>query len=317
MRLRTGGTIALGVTAMLVVGLPTSAAGAVEFDRTLKRGMSGRDVKALQVRLAGWYPGGRRERFVVDGDFGAQTVEALTRFESHYGVPHPDGVAGRRTFAVIERLTDPDGSTAHFTYAEFKQHENAGCSAQANAYSGTFDGGGAAKRRVKRNVRRLMWRLEALRAKAGGGAVGINSGFRSLPYNTCIGGAATSQHLFGTAADNRVAGITNDRARLIARRSQFHGIACYSNTTHNHFDLRYENSALPSARAWWWPDVDSMGRELDEDNRPCWGESGGSTTAQARAPVASAVAGIALVPTGAEVRAFEEAGEPLDLNGAD
>ena len=315
MGLRTGARTLVVVAIVTATGLLASPVHAVEFDRKLKRGMSGPDVKALQVRMAGWYPGGKQSRFVIDGEFGPNTAEAIERFETHYGFKNPNGVAGDKTFKVLERLTDPDGSTAHFAYSEFEQHSNSGCSAQANAYAGTFEGGAVAKRRVKRNVRRLMWRLEALRAKAGSGTVGINSGFRSVAYNSCIGGASVSQHLFGTAADNRVGGITNDKARFIARRSQFHGIACYSNTTHNHFDLRFENRALPSAQSWWWPRVDAQGRELDESGRPCWGESVAPTALAGARSVTPGAA--SLVPTGAEVRAFEEAGELSHLGAAD
>ena len=260
---------------------------------------------------------GSKNRFGIDGSFGNQTARAVERFEKHYGIAHPNGTAKGGTFKVLERLVDGDGSTEHFDWSEFQQHSNSGCSAQANAYAGTFNGGKVSKNRTKRNVRRLMWRMEALRAKAGAKPIGINSGFRSTSYNVCIGGASASQHLYGTAADNRVSGISNSKARTIARHSQFHGISCYSNTTHNHFDLRLENSALPSAQVWWWPDRDALGRELDDFGRPCWGETGGSVGASL-ASVSRAVPGVgSLVPSTAEVRAFEEAGEPIDLGGAD
>ena len=237
------------------------------------------------------------------------------RFEKHFGIPNPNGVASRRTFKVLRRLGDRDKSTEHFDWSEFKQHSNSGCSAQANAYAGTFSGGRVSKKRTKRNVRRLMWRLEAVRAKSGRNPIGINSGFRSVSYNSCIGGASASQHLYGTAADNRVSGITNDRARRIARGSQFYGISCYSNTTHNHFDLRLENSALPSAQVWYWPRTDGAGRELDDGGRPCWGETSTRTASATLAGATDAPA--SLVPTVGEVRSFEEAGEPSDLAGSD
>lgn len=298
----------------LLVGV-SSAAGAVDWLRRLTKRDHGRIVKKLQLRVAGWFPARDRTRFHIDGTYGKQTAKAVERFEKHYGIPRPNGKAGPGTFAILERLENKDGSTRHFDWSEFTQHSNSGCSAQANAYAGTFNGGRVSPKRTKRNVRRLMWRLEAVRAKAGGEPVGINSGFRSVTYNSCIGGASASQHLYGTAADNRVAGITNSKARRIARRSQVSGIGCYSNTTHNHFDLRLENRDLPSARTWWWPEKDSRGRELDESGRPCWGESSGST------PAASADAGVlgpvSLIPSAAEVRAFEEAGEPADLAGTD
>jgi zinc D-Ala-D-Ala carboxypeptidase len=307
------------VVAICLHGAMTGTALAYDWPKKLASGSKGRHVTQLQARIAGWYPGAERQRFQIDGEFGKQTVVALERFERHYKIKRPNGVAQGVTFDVLDRLEDSDGSTAHFDWSEFQQHSNSGCSAQANAYAGTFGGGGVSPGQTKRNVKRLMWRLEALRAKAGGKPIGINSGFRSVAYNACIGGASVSQHMYGTAADNRVSGISNDEARRIARGSQFHGISCYSNTTHNHFDLRLENKALPYAQNWWWPREDSLGRELDDSGRPCWGESSGSAAASVRlASVRSAVPGVgSLIPTVAEVRAFEEAGELGDLEGSD
>ena len=316
MALSTGKRMgAILVLTSCVVAFAASSAGAVDWPRRLSKKDDGHAVKQLQVRVAGWFPARDRTRFRIDGNYGAQTAKAVERFEGHYGIARPNGAAGPATFEIIERLADKDGSTRHFDWSEFTQRSNSGCSAQANAYAGTFNGGRVSAKRTKRNVRRLMWRLEAVRAKAGGEAVGINSGFRSVVYNSCIGGASASQHLYGTAADNRVAGISNSKARRIARRSQVSGIGCYSNTTHNHFDLRIENRDLPSAQTWWWPAEDSRGRELDESGRPCWGESTGTgvaTVAAAGVPALNS-----FVPSSAEVRAFEDAGEPADLAGSD
>ena len=300
---------------MCFSALSAPAAQAFDWPSRLAKGARGRAVKRLQVRVAGWFPERDQTRFHIDGAFGGQTAKAVERFERHYGITGANGAAGPATFTVLDRLGDGNGSTRHFEWSEFDQNHNSSCSAQANAYAGTFKGGQVSPKRTKRNVRRLMWRLEALRAKAGGEPIGINSGFRSVTYNSCIGGASASQHLYGNAADNRVAGISNRKARRIARRSQFHGISCYSSTTHNHFDLRLENSALPSAQNWWWPRKDSLGRELDDSGRPCWGETSGSAVAVASAETTAGTD--AFVPTAAEVRAFEDAGELDDLSGND
>ncbi len=311
----TGRGVGLVLIATVCLSGLGGTAHAVDWPNRLSKGDRGKYVRRLQMRVAGWFPERHKTRFHIDGSYGKQTQKAVTRFERNYGFPNPNGAAGRETFAVLERLAQRDGSTKNFDWSEFAQRSNSGCSAQANAYAGTFNGGRVSKKRTKRNVRRLMWRLEALRKKSGGNAIGINSGFRSVPYNSCIGGASASQHLYGTAADNRVGGITNDKARRIAKRSQFHGISCYSNTTHNHFDLRLENSDLPSAQFWYWPEVDGYGRELDDSGRPCWGESVTRSSSLATADAEGVPA--TLVPTTAEVRAFEEAGESDDLAGAD
>ena len=316
MRKWVGRCVAIVVAAGLALSvLPGTAWAGKVWPRKLESGDRGKLVKKLQVRVAGWYPAENRIKFAIDGVYGSQTQKAVERLERHYGVPRPNGVASGRTFKILHRLGDGDKSTEHFDWSEFSQRSNSGCSAQANAYAGSFGGGRVSKKRAKRNVRRLMWRLEALRAKAGGNPVGINSGFRSVAYNACIGGASASQHLYGTAADSRVSGITNDRARYLARRSQFSGISCYSNTTHNHLDLRLENKALPSARSWYWPRIDGMGRELDEGGRPCWGE----TSARSASVAAADIEGVPapLIPTAEDVRAFEEAGEPDDMAGSD
>ena len=299
-------------------------ASAYPFERALRRGDEGRDVRALQVRVAGWDPGSSSQSsFALDGRFGAATRNALEAFQGHYGI-RVTGIARASTFEVLDQLQDDNGSTTHFKFSEFDQNYNSACSAQANAYASTFSGGMVSERRTKRNVRRLMWRLEALRAKGGDSTVGINSGYRSLAYNRCIGGASASQHLYGAAADQRMASISNRRQRNLAKGAQFSGIGCYSTSTHNHLDIRLDNFDLESSRHWWWPDRDALGRDLDESGRPCWGESG-STAAQSGSMTMSLLDAISagrsgagsLVPTAEEIAVFQDAGEPARLNGAD
>lgn len=261
----------VAIVAALVLAFP-SAALAYTFTRTLQEGDTGGDVKALQVRVAGWYPQGDQSHLALSRRFGPETTATIKAFQSFYGL-EPDGIAGPSTYAVIYGLEDDDGSTVHFDWGEFKQNRNARCSAKANAYAGTFGGGMVAPRRARKNVKRIMWRLEALRAKAGNKAVGINSGFRSTPYNDCIGGARLSQHMYGTAADNRMADTDNHAERDLAKATQFHGIGCYSSLSHNHFDIRLDNKDLDGGRYWWWPERDDKGRDLADDGRPCWGET--------------------------------------------
>jgi hypothetical protein len=271
--------IGVVVTVVAFICALAGPASAYSFRRALRPGDTGSDVKILQVRVAGWYPKGGQTEMGVDGAFGHATATAVRAFQRFYGLK-PDGIAGPSTFAVIYGLEDDNGSTIHFDWNEFVQKKNSRCSAKANAYAGTFRGGMASPLRVKKNVKRMMWRLEALRAKAGGKSVAINSGFRSAPYNNCIGGAGASQHMYGTAADNKMADVSNRFERDLARRSQLYGIGCYSSLSHNHFDIRIENKDLPSSQSWWWPEKDDKGHDLAEDGKPCWGEtstkSGGS-----------------------------------------
>ena len=301
-----GATLRRTATVGLLCGLfllQSGTAQAWDFKRTLKKGMEGKDVKALQIRLAGWFPRHDQTYFPIDGDFGPEMVETVRAFERFYDVPE-DGVAGPEVFDVVGELEDDDGSTAHFAWSEFTQNSSSGCSAAANSYAGTFKGGMASPKRVKLNAKRVMWRLEAVRAKSGGHPIGINSAFRSVPYNDCIGGAGASQHMYGTAADNRVAEISNRKSRSLAKGSQLHGIGCYSKLTHNHFDIRMDNEELPSSQTWWWPHRDSAGRDLDDTGRPCWGEKGHKRAAsELLSPQA--------------VAAFAAAGEVADLQGLD
>ena len=64
--------------------------------RTLRRGMSGWDVAALQFRLA-WhgFPSGR-----FDGGFGSHAEAAVRRFQAYAGLS-ADGVAGPGTLAAL------------------------------------------------------------------------------------------------------------------------------------------------------------------------------------------------------------------------
>jgi zinc D-Ala-D-Ala carboxypeptidase len=254
---------------LLVVG--AAPALAYEWPESLGPQQKGPAVKALQVRVAGWYPDENKELFAIDGVFGDQTVAAVEAFQAHYGLP-VDGLVGTAMFKQLDALQDDDRSTEHFDWSEFWQNRNPNCSKKANRFAGTFDGGRVEARVVKRNVRWVMWRLEALRAKLGDHPIGINSAFRSVAYNQCIGGASLSQHMYGTAADFKVLDVANRAARDAGKSSQFHGIACYSSLSHNHFDLRLQNKELEAAHYWWWPKRDKLERDLADDERPCWGE---------------------------------------------
>ncbi|MDQ3964091.1 MAG: D-Ala-D-Ala carboxypeptidase family metallohydrolase [Actinomycetota bacterium] len=293
--------------AALVVGQIVAAgpASAYTFTRTLGPGDKGPDVKVLQIRVAGWYGKADQSALRLDGSYGSATVDAVKAFQAFYGL-EPDGVAGPSTIAVIDGLEDDDGSTLHFDWIEFTQNRNANCSAKANAYAGTFKGGMTSPLRTKKNVKKLMWRLEALRAKAGGKPVGINSAYRSVTYNDCIGGARASQHMYGTAVDNRMAEVDNRSERELAKATQFHGIGCYSSLSHNHFDIRLDNTDLDSSRHWWWPERDDSGRDLADDGKPCWGEKSGSGTKTAST---SDGASAPLLPSARVLQGFSQSPE--------
>src|SRR5215470_17513480 len=89
-----------------VAGAQVAAAGYVAPARTLRLGMRGADVKALQQRLAAlkYYPGG------ADGVFGSNTLEAVWAFQEvqRLGV---DGIVGPIT---AHALVYPRGYPARY-----------------------------------------------------------------------------------------------------------------------------------------------------------------------------------------------------------
>ena len=86
-----------------------------------------------------------------------------------FGFQTPAHVIDAATRAKLDALRSPDGSTAHFDFGTFMSRDGRG-----------FSGGNVATAQVKENVRRLMYKLEALRVKAGNRPVQVNSGFRSV-----------------------------------------------------------------------------------------------------------------------------------------
>jgi peptidoglycan hydrolase-like protein with peptidoglycan-binding domain len=233
-------------TGAIAAGLATAAgiafarpAAAYGWPSVLQQGSTGAAVTELQIRVAGWAADSASHSYVaVDGDFGAGTAAAVRRFQSAYGLS-ADGVAGPQMFSALNALESSDGSTAHFEFFEFTSHDGAG-----------FSGGKVGSATVKENVRRLMYKLEAVREKVGNKPITVNSGFRSVAYNTSIYGYATnSQHQYGIAADIAVSGVATKTLYQIGERSGFSGLEAYTNSW-QHMDSRVEHAY--GAQAWWW-----------------------------------------------------------------
>ncbi len=208
--------------------------------RPLKLGDRGDDVRELQTRIAGWAADKEQQTYVVtDGVFGPGTQAALQRFQRAYNL-EPDGRAGPQVQRVLNSLESADGSTAHFDFAEFFSKDGS-----------HFNGGKVSPETVKANVRRNMYKLEALRRKAGA-PVSITSGFRSIKYNATLrhlGAAPNSQHLYGIAADIQVGGKTPAQVAAIARTCGYSGIRIYE--TFTHVDSRIEHDY--EAKSFHWP----------------------------------------------------------------
>lgn len=212
---------AIAVPALALAGpiVTPAPAHAYVWGRTLRQGMTGTDVGELQIRVAGW--AARDEVITVDRRFGPATYRALRRFQQAYGLTI-DGIAGRKTHAALNALVKSDSSTKNFSWSEFY-------SPDVRGFTGSHV---ATAAEAKENVRRLMYRLEALRKKLGNQSMRINSGFRSTADNNKAGGARNSQHLYGRSADISVANRTVSTVIDKARSCSFPGIIRYSGHTH-------------------------------------------------------------------------------------
>lgn len=238
LRYGTGAVAATGLALTANISL-AGTASAYGWSRNLSEGMSGADVKELQIRVAGWaYDTPKQTYVAVDGEFGPGTKGALLRFQKAYGLSQ-DGVAGPQTFAALNALESSDGSTAHFDWTEFHSKDGSG-----------FSGGKVPATVVKENVRRNMYKLEALRKKAGDRPVTVTSGFRSIAHNSQQPGSGTnSMHLYGVAADIQISGLTTYQIYRIAETCGYSGLERYTNSW-QHVDSRIEYPY--GSQSWWW-----------------------------------------------------------------
>jgi peptidoglycan hydrolase-like protein with peptidoglycan-binding domain len=234
---KAGAVLAGGVAA--TAAFPGVAA-AYSWPATLQSGSTGAAVRELQIRIAGWAADSPQQTCVaVDGDFGPGTTAALKRFQAanHLTVT---GVADADDFAALNALESADGSTAHFEWSEFTSNDGTG-----------FGSGKVGAATVEENVRRLMYKLEALRLKAGGRAITISSGFRSIAHNQAVGGASNSMHLYGVAADIYVSGLSTRQVYVLAEACGFSGLERYTlSDAHQHVDSRVEYAY--GSQSWWW-----------------------------------------------------------------
>ena len=130
----------------------------------------------------------------VDGVFGARTREAVRDFQRGYALAAlpATGRAGPRTQAALEDSRAHGGrASEHFRFRELRSK-----------------GDGWIKL-----DRALVNGLERYRS-ALGGPVAIVSGYRDPAHNAAVGGATSSQHLFGNAADVPPA-LSVDRVRAL------------------------------------------------------------------------------------------------------
>ncbi len=225
---------ALVVPTAAALGVATAApAAAYNWSRVLRQGMSGNDVRELQVRVAGWAAGSAAKVFLaVDGVFGAATHNAVRRFQASYSLG-VDGIVGAQTQSRLNWLEGSGNSTRHFNYNEF---------------GSSFSGGRVGATAVRNNVRRLMWKLEAMRRKLGDRPVQVTSGFRSVAFNNTLPGAtANSQHTYGIAADVVVSSRTPQQVYNTMRTCGFSSVIRYSGHAHGDSQIEY-----PYGNQYWY-----------------------------------------------------------------
>lgn len=91
---------------------------------------------------------------------------------------------------------------------------------------------------VETRLTPLCRQLEVLRAKLGGRAVTVISGYRGPEYNRRVGGARASQHLQGRAADIQVEGVAPAEVHRVALglyelgELEIGGLGLYSSFVH-------------------------------------------------------------------------------------
>lgn len=224
---------------MLVLTAGANAAQAAPLTQDMREGSEGAEVEELQIRVAGWAADAPEQTYVsVDGEFGPETEAAVVRFQEAYGL-QPDGIVGPQTRAALNALEDPDGSTTNFDFSEFQSKDGAG-----------FTGGKVSESEVRENVRRLMYKLEAIRKKAGDAPITVNSGFRSENHNSNVGGVSNSQHMYGITADIVVSGKTPTQTSDIAKTNGFSGIIIYDDRF-THVDSRAEYPQYGTGGYYW------------------------------------------------------------------
>lgn len=117
--------------------------------------------------------------------------------------------------------------SANFSVAEFRQPARHGH--REVAYPEEW---------IETRLVSLCWALETLRSEFGGRKLRILSGYRSAAYNRTIGGARSSQHVLGRAADFVIDGVkpqdVHDRALRLYQDGflRIGGLGNYPGFTH-------------------------------------------------------------------------------------
>ncbi len=142
------------------------------------------------------------------------TIYYHNKSKSRYTNPYiPIAAKGDYTFYVSRN----DKVSPNFRIREFACH--CGCS--------TF-----------RLDLRLVVKLEKLRTNASDRGIMINSGYRCPTHNRRVGGSKKSQHMYGTAADINIEGLSPKQMKDLAEGVGFGGIGTYNGKNMIHVDVR-------------------------------------------------------------------------------
>lgn len=74
--------------------------------RTLRKGMTGEDVKELQNYILKLYPGKVLTKYGADGEYGSETVSAVKKFQKANGL-EDDGIYGTKTHKKLMDVLNP------------------------------------------------------------------------------------------------------------------------------------------------------------------------------------------------------------------
>ena len=159
----------------------------------------------------------------VDGDPGKNTAKAIAVWQKANGLS-VDGKCGPATLAKmdLDSASSPSPSTSTSTPAPAPAPSSSGTSASLPSGNVTehfkwsefaCHDGSQVPNEYRANTKKLCQNLEILREALGGKSISVTSGYRSPSYNKKIDGAPKSQHMYGSAADIKVSGVSPAKVR--------------------------------------------------------------------------------------------------------
>lgn len=172
-------------------GAAKSSTPASSVGESLKEGMNGDAVRALQKRLKalGYYTG------TVDGDYGAGTVAAVTAFQKANGL-NADGIAGTKT---LNALYASDASEAGGA-ASGSSTSTSGGGVSSTGYVTLQEGDSSdAVRQLQQQLKNLGYYSGSVDGKYGSGTVSAVMAFQQMNNLKVDGkaGPATQRALYG------------------------------------------------------------------------------------------------------------------------